>query len=392
MRIRCPNCSANLSFKAREQKVYCEYCNSSFEIEDLEFNENEMTKEYTKHTCDSCGAELISTEKFGVIRCTYCGGKKFVKGIANKEYILEGIIPFKLDKEQFAENCIDILEDLLKIKLTKEKFCEKADIKGIYVPFSFKEQFFENQNDREINRFIEKLLPYDFKKIKKMNPLYLDDFLAEGVKQKFEQDIFKKSKPYFYWVPIWTAEIEYDGNMALIVMNGETWETAGQIKSDREKNFPNNNFYNLKYANIYKETEKRIIVEERTEVEMPEIKLEGKQAANSIFILLAFFIISMIFQVVSNIEVFEKKFEFIIDDIFIMLLISIIIASIPCLIYGKIMDVKKKREEGKKREEMNKKKDIPTTIKYTTVELNKKEIEFRLDSLQNPTKRKYIIK
>lgn len=392
MRIRCPNCSANLSFKASTQKVYCEYCNSIFKIEDLKFNEEEIVKEYAKYTCDSCGAELIATEKFGVIRCTYCGGKKFVKGIANKEYILEGIIPFKVDKEQFVESCIDIIKDLLKIKLTKEQFCEEADIRGIYVPFSFKEQFFKNQNDRKINRFIEKLLPYDFKKIKKMNPLYLDDFLAEGVKQKFEQDIFKKSKPYFYWVPIWTAEIEYDGNTALIVMNGETWETAGQLKSNRDIDFPNNNFYDLKYANIYKEVEKRIIIDGRASLEMQDIELEGKQATNSIIILVLVFIISTIFQIIFNIEMFEKKLKFILDDIFIMFLISAIIASIPCLIYGKIMDVKKKREDGKNIDETIKNKDIPTTIKYTTTELNKKEIEFRLDSLQNPIKRKYIIK
>ena len=45
----------------------------------------------------------------------YCGGKGFVKGKANKEYILQGVFPFKMDREQFIKSYEEYFKTLFDV-------------------------------------------------------------------------------------------------------------------------------------------------------------------------------------------------------------------------------------------------------------------------------------
>ncbi|MBO5143367.1 MAG: hypothetical protein J6C46_10350 [Clostridia bacterium] len=263
MKISCKKCGANIKFVPSIQKACCEHCGSMFVPEELEFDEK-IFDEGEKYICSSCGAELLSFDKTGIINCLYCGGKEFVKGNVNKEYILEGIFPFKVDRDEFIQ-CYE--EYFNSINGIDQKFLDRvkqADVKSMYLPYSFANSFYRKQHVREFNKLLEEIIPFNFKELKKMNPIYLDNSLAEIIHTKKEENDIKTKDPTFYWVPVWYAEIEYESIKYYIVMNGQTMEMAGYCNS----------------SNFGKEYEDKIVIEKSVVEEIlnkqPKITLRNK--------------------------------------------------------------------------------------------------------------------
>lgn len=226
MKIRCSNCGANLKFVPSIQKIICEHCGGKIDVEDFKYNDD-FYEDCEEYTCKSCGADLLTFEKTGVVRCIYCGGKEFVKGKVNKEYILQGIIPFKVDKKQFIKIYEEYLRKLPDVDKKFKKKIPEAKVTNLYIPYSFANNFFRKQYSEELNELLEEIVPFDFKELKDMNPIYLDDCLAETIKTKKEENDIKTKDGSFFWVPIFMAEIEYENKKYYIVMNGQTCETVG---------------------------------------------------------------------------------------------------------------------------------------------------------------------
>lgn len=153
---KCPNCSAGLTFDGKTQKMVCEFCDSSYTVEELEqLYKEEIQKEETDtwqgfqpeewHTqdrpgmalwqCPSCGAEILADENTGAMRCPYCDNPtilpKQFEGIYKPDYIL----PFKVDKKQ----ALKALKSLYKgKKFLPDAFSDDnhlEEITGMYVPF-----------------------------------------------------------------------------------------------------------------------------------------------------------------------------------------------------------------------------------------------------------------
>ena len=262
MKISCKMCGANLKYVPSIQKACCEHCGNIFSSEEIIYDES-IYEECEQHICSSCGAEIMSFGKTGVIRCMYCGGNEFVKGKENKQYILQGIFPFKVDREQFIESYkkhIKMMPDVDK------KFVEKlneADIKSVYLPYSFANSFFRKQYVEKLNSLLESIIPFNFKELKNMNPIYLDNCLVEVVKTKKEENDIKTDDPSFYLVPIWLAEVEYEDNIYYIVMNGQTWEMAGYYYNKNSKSLKvskeEKKDYNYKKRKIIKKLVRTIL-------------------------------------------------------------------------------------------------------------------------------------
>lgn len=218
MKISCEKCGANLKYIPSMQKVCCEHCGSAFMPEEIIY-ENDGYEGLNECVCSSCGATLVANGKTGIIKCIYCGGKEFVNGKVNKEYILDGIIPFEIDKEEFIKDCKKHLKELGNVESGFiDKIGETTTI-GFYLPYSFANNFYRKQYKEIFNDLLEKILPYNFKDLRKMNPVYLDDFVTEIVKTKKEENDIKTNDPSFFWVPVWSANIEYMGEEYYIVMN-----------------------------------------------------------------------------------------------------------------------------------------------------------------------------
>ena len=120
---QCPACTGPLQFSAETGKLECEYCGSSFSVEEIEAlyaqkNEQaeaaaeaqpatdewgEEARSMRAYSCPSCGAELICEETTAATACPYCGNPTVVPGQFSSTRKPDCIIPFKLTKEQAVE-------------------------------------------------------------------------------------------------------------------------------------------------------------------------------------------------------------------------------------------------------------------------------------------------
>lgn len=180
---KCPACTGPLHFVGDSGRLECDYCGSSFTVEEIEAlyaqkdaqaaevfkNEEEQarrdgqevedTSPEIKKTggswddstinsdwgedgdnmrafvCPSCGAELLCETTTAATSCPYCGNPSIVPGQLDGSLKPDLIIPFKLDKAA--------AESALRQHYSKRLFLPKTfssenqikKIQGVYVPF-----------------------------------------------------------------------------------------------------------------------------------------------------------------------------------------------------------------------------------------------------------------
>jgi len=139
---KCLSCNAQLKFNPESQKWDCEYCASSFSLEELEeyYNkknqeENKTTSDLSGYNCPNCGAEIIMEDTTTATSCVYCGSNAIIKDKLKGEFSPSKIIPFKKTKQQ----AIEAFKAYKKGKLfMPDEFTNPANIdkiSGIYIPF-----------------------------------------------------------------------------------------------------------------------------------------------------------------------------------------------------------------------------------------------------------------
>ena len=153
---QCPACTGPLRFDEQTGKLQCDYCESSFTVEEVEAlfaqenqkaaeNHQEATQETAQwgedaahmraYSCPSCGAELICDETTAATACPYCGNPAIVPGQFSGARKPDCIIPFKLTRDQ----AVEALKKHYRNKpLLPKTFADEnhlQEIKGVYVPF-----------------------------------------------------------------------------------------------------------------------------------------------------------------------------------------------------------------------------------------------------------------
>ena len=162
---KCPSCGGRLEFDPAAQKMKCPFCESVFEMSDVqqlddtfggeaqplpeeEFQQGAEELELSGadwasgenanmrvYGCQSCGAEIIADATTGATSCPYCGNNVVMKGQFSGDLRPDLLIPFKMTKEQAVEK--------FKKHINSQKFVPKVfsaqghpeEIKGVYVPF-----------------------------------------------------------------------------------------------------------------------------------------------------------------------------------------------------------------------------------------------------------------
>lgn len=156
---QCPNCTAGLTFDSKTQKMVCEFCGSSFTVEELEAQKQKEIQEAKNdqeahwagfkpeqwqnadmegmkmYSCPSCGAEILAEETTGAAKCPYCDNPMIIPDQFDGMYLPDYVIPFKKSKK-------DALDALKKHYMNKP-FLPKVfkdenhleEVKGVYVPF-----------------------------------------------------------------------------------------------------------------------------------------------------------------------------------------------------------------------------------------------------------------
>ena len=158
LEYKCPCCGAGLHFGDGTQKLTCEYCGNSFEIEAIRaYNEDrnqpsdekfqwENEQQQTAFSeeeenalrafqCPSCGGEIISDENTVATFCPYCDNPTIMPSRLSGSLKPDGVIPFKTGKEDAKAAFLRLCKGkpLLPKGFTAEQRLEK--ITGMYVPF-----------------------------------------------------------------------------------------------------------------------------------------------------------------------------------------------------------------------------------------------------------------
>lgn len=233
---QCPACTGPLRFDGQTGKLRCDYCESSFTVEEVEalFAEKNASAEAAdshqssdwgegkmrSYLCPSCGAELICEETTAATACPFCGNPAIVPGQFSEREKPDFIIPFKYTKDQAVQALKNHYQK--KPLLPKLFMAENhlQEIKGVYVPFwlfdgevdadvtfaATRENVVTTKRERiittdhfEVQRkgtipfdhvpvdgasrmpdaHMDAIEPFDFSELKKFSLSYLPGFLAE---------------------------------------------------------------------------------------------------------------------------------------------------------------------------------------------------------------------
>ena len=157
---QCPACGGPLHFASAEQKLVCDYCDSRFEVEEVEALYRERhdkadakadaaaaapkpatdaavqeLAQNAGYICSSCGAELVSDGAVAVTTCPYCGNSAVAPGQLSGDFSPDLVIPFKLGRDDVTA----ALKEHYKGKILLPKSFVTGnhidEVQGVYVPF-----------------------------------------------------------------------------------------------------------------------------------------------------------------------------------------------------------------------------------------------------------------
>ncbi len=142
---KCPNCDGGLVFDPESGTYACEYCLSKFTQEELNADSQSAENLQEEHIesqesavlyhCPSCGAEIITDETTAATFCFYCHNPIVLAGKLEGEYLPDGIIPFKITKDEAIQRFQDWIQ---KKKFIPNGFYSKRQIEkmsGVYFPY-----------------------------------------------------------------------------------------------------------------------------------------------------------------------------------------------------------------------------------------------------------------
>lgn len=139
MIIKCPACQGPLKYDPDTKLMHCEYCSSSFQLEDLETPTEDASEEYEEmdcqiYRCSACGAELAVNGNETSTFCAYCGQPTIVFDRVSKQLKPRYILPFSITKEQAERKIRDRFGKGFFVPDAIKNFTVDQ-IRGIYIPY-----------------------------------------------------------------------------------------------------------------------------------------------------------------------------------------------------------------------------------------------------------------
>ncbi|WP_230397720.1 hypothetical protein [Novisyntrophococcus fermenticellae] len=159
MNYRCLNCGGELTWNPGLQAWKCEYCDSEFQLKELEAAQKAKVQEESaehrkdseektatdgtaraaadhlvEYSCSYCGARIITDETTSATFCAYCQSPIVISSQLAGDFAPEKLIPFVKTKETVMKE----YQSFVKKPLTPRFFYEQNNIEkltGIYIPF-----------------------------------------------------------------------------------------------------------------------------------------------------------------------------------------------------------------------------------------------------------------
>ena len=147
----CQNCGSDLFFNPKTGCLTCKYCESSFYLPTSRknavivrqytsgFHPSVFNKSLNSYKCLSCGRTYFMATEGHSSRCPNCGNSEIE--LANETgFCADGVIPFKITKQQAAEIMQNYLKNNSRIPKELKKMAENQKLMAVLIPvwnFSF---------------------------------------------------------------------------------------------------------------------------------------------------------------------------------------------------------------------------------------------------------------
>ncbi len=288
---QCPACGGPLHFASAEQKLVCDYCDSRFEVEEVEalYRErqdkadakadaaaaapkpaaDDAVQELAQNAgyiCSSCGAELVSDGTVAVTTCPYCGNSAVAPGQLSGDFSPDLVIPFKLGHDDVTA----ALKEHYKGKILLPKSFVTGnhidEVQGVYVPFWLYgahvdgEVYFDATNetvteesDRTVtttdhympgyiaNRYDEDCETCKARAERRMEESTVSA-LRETVVDEYDDATVESKQLDYTWedsdyalFPVWMLSTSWNGKSYLFAMNGQTGRLVGELPCSKPK-------------------------------------------------------------------------------------------------------------------------------------------------------------
>ena len=154
---KCPCCNAGLVFGSHQQKLTCEYCDNTFDIDTVRAYtdsvsdqnsdnvswDSENRQEWTSsdqtalnaYQCPACGGEILTDDTTAATFCPFCDNPTIMPSRLSGSLKPDAVIPFRKNREDAISAFLKLCKGkpLLPKNFTSTQRLEK--ITGIYIPF-----------------------------------------------------------------------------------------------------------------------------------------------------------------------------------------------------------------------------------------------------------------
>ncbi|MBE5797872.1 MAG: TFIIB-type zinc ribbon-containing protein [Clostridiales bacterium] len=162
--FKCPCCGGYLEFEPTAQKFRCQYCGQLLSEDELreqsqqreeaaeaqqaeEAKQERSAEGLRSYNCSMCGAEIVTDATTAATRCYFCHSPVVLHDRLDDDFRPDGVIPFKLSKEQAREEFTAFVK---KKTFIDKSFFDEGQLEmfsGVYYPY----WYFDVEGDAEFN-------------------------------------------------------------------------------------------------------------------------------------------------------------------------------------------------------------------------------------------------
>lgn len=141
----CQNCGSDLFFNPKNGCLTCKYCESNFYLPtsrknavivrqyNTAFHPSMFNKTLNSYKCKSCGRVYFMTTEGHSSRCPNCGNSE-IELVEEPGFCADGVIPFKITKQQASDAMKDYLKSNRKVPKELLKMAENQKLMSVLIP------------------------------------------------------------------------------------------------------------------------------------------------------------------------------------------------------------------------------------------------------------------
>ena len=139
----CQNCGSDLFYNPQSSCLTCKYCGSNFFLPTAKknavivrqyntgFHPSMLNKNLNSYKCKTCGRVYFMTTEGSSSRCPNCGGSE-CELVGEPGFCADGVIPFKITKEQAANYLKEYLKKNQKIPKELKEMAENQKLMSVF--------------------------------------------------------------------------------------------------------------------------------------------------------------------------------------------------------------------------------------------------------------------